>query len=92
MRDKEILEIQGKLFQLVRKFPEDRINLEKFEIMLIQNSYYQFLVNVLPNLISVALGESINQITFPPLKITGCALSIEERNKKSKMNILRFKF
>ena len=42
MRDKKILEIQGKLFQLVRKFPEDRINLEKFKdgITLLKQYYH----------------------------------------------------
>ena len=42
MRGKEILEIQGKLFQLVRKFPEDRINLNKFEnsVTLLKQFYH----------------------------------------------------
>ena len=29
MRRNEIIEIQGKLFQVIRKFPENRINLER---------------------------------------------------------------
>ena len=29
MRNQEIIEIQGKLFQVFRKFPEKQINLEK---------------------------------------------------------------
>ena len=29
MRNREIIEVQGKLFQVLRKFPENRINLEK---------------------------------------------------------------
>ena len=29
MINQEIIEVQGKLFQVKRKFPEDRINLEK---------------------------------------------------------------
>jgi len=32
MRNQEIIEIQGKLFQVLRKFPENRINLEKGSI------------------------------------------------------------
>jgi hypothetical protein len=42
VRGKEILEIQGKLFQLVRKFPEDRINLNKFEnsVTLLKQFYH----------------------------------------------------
>jgi hypothetical protein len=42
VRGKEILEIQGKLFQLVRKFPESRINLEKYEngVTLLKQFYH----------------------------------------------------
>ena len=29
MRNLEIIEVQGRLFQVLRKFPENRINLEK---------------------------------------------------------------
>ena len=32
MRNQEIIEIQGKLFQVLRKFAENRINLEKGSI------------------------------------------------------------
>ena len=32
MRSLEIIEVQGKLFQVLRKFPENRINLEKGSI------------------------------------------------------------
>ena len=32
MRNLEIIEIQGKLFQVLRKFPENRINLQKGSI------------------------------------------------------------
>ena len=32
MRNLEIIEVQGKLFQVLRKFPENRINLEKGSI------------------------------------------------------------
>ena len=32
MRNQEIIEVQGKLFQVLRKFPENRINLEKGSI------------------------------------------------------------
>tara|TARA_Y100000588_G_scaffold2183_1_gene3127 strand:- start:1904 stop:2026 length:123 start_codon:yes stop_codon:yes gene_type:complete len=39
----------------------------------------------------VALGESINQTTFPPLKITGCAFNIEENNKEKIINVLKYK-
>ena len=31
MTDKKIIEIQGSLYQIVRKFPENRINLNKYE-------------------------------------------------------------
>ena len=31
MRGKEIINIQGKLFEVIRKFPQDRINIEKYE-------------------------------------------------------------
>ena len=42
MRGKEILEIQGKLFQLIRKFPLNRINIEKFEngVSLLKKFYH----------------------------------------------------
>ena len=42
MRDKEIINIQGKLFVVVRKFPLDRINLEKFEdgVSLLKKFYH----------------------------------------------------
>ena len=32
MRSLEIIEVQGRLFQVLRKFPENRINLEKGSI------------------------------------------------------------
>ena len=32
MRNLEIIEVQGRLFQVLRKFPENRINLEKGSI------------------------------------------------------------
>ena len=32
MRNQEIIEIQGRMFQVKRKFPEHRINLEKGNI------------------------------------------------------------
>jgi hypothetical protein len=32
MRNQEIIEIQGRLFQVKRKFPEHKINLEKGSI------------------------------------------------------------
>ena len=32
MRNQEIIEVQGRLFQVLRKFPENRINLQKGSI------------------------------------------------------------
>ena len=32
MRNLEIIEVQGRLFQVLRRFPENRINLEKGSI------------------------------------------------------------
>jgi hypothetical protein len=32
MRNLEIIEVQGRLFQVLRKFPENRINLERGSI------------------------------------------------------------
>ena len=42
MINKEIINIQGKLYQIVRKFPEDRINLNKYEdrVTLLKQYYH----------------------------------------------------
>jgi hypothetical protein len=37
---KEVIEIQGKLFQVKRKFPENRINLEVEDSVLTLKQYY----------------------------------------------------
>ena len=42
MRGKEIINIQGKLFEVIRKFPQDRINIEKLEngVSLLKQFYH----------------------------------------------------
>ena len=40
MKNQEIIEIQGKMFQVKRKFPEKRINLEVEEGVKILKQYY----------------------------------------------------
>ena len=42
MRGKEIINIQGKLFEVIRKFPQDRINIEKYEngVSLLKQFYH----------------------------------------------------
>lgn len=40
MTDKNIIEIQGKLFQVKRKFPESRINLEIEDSVSTLKQYY----------------------------------------------------
>ena len=42
MRNLKIIEVQGSLFQVLRKFPENRINLEKFEngVTLLKQFYH----------------------------------------------------
>ena len=42
MRNKKIINIHGKLYQVVRKFPEQRINLNKYEnsVTLLKQYYH----------------------------------------------------
>ena len=42
MRGKEIINIQGNLFEVIRKFPLNRINIEKFEngVSLLKKFYH----------------------------------------------------
>ena len=40
MRNLEIIEAQGKLFQIRRKFPEHRINLEKGSVLDLKQFYH----------------------------------------------------